>query len=171
MKRIKVFSGWIKTQSVTKFSKNQEVLFYLQDEIKIGKIDVAEENEDSVTLIYDDFNTTIVKKEDLQRLVVSDGERFVPLQNEDWQKAINKGLINSDKKIKYIIIERYSRNGNNLIKLARIYKPSRKERERQIAKAAYIAGQKSNGEPFKNYWNSLKRKKSNRKKQNELESI
>lgn len=154
--KLKVSTGWIKTQAVGKFAKNQDVLARIDGKLKIGKIEEVSDSTGWITVYHGGSEKTLGKKEDLLRLVVTDGERFAPLQHEDWEKAIADDLVDSDKNVKYFIIERHSKNGSSLIKLARIFKPKNEERDRQIAEDAYRAGQSTQEILFEEYWEIAK---------------
>jgi acyl-CoA synthetase (AMP-forming)/AMP-acid ligase II len=151
-KKLNLSKGWIRSQSVGKFKEDQEVLCNIFNVLTKAKIVTVE---DSTVLIQFHNGTTDRPKEDLLRLVITDGERTVPLQNEDWQEAIDKGLIDSETQLDYFVIERKSKNGPSIIRLGRIYKPN--EKERKIAEAAYIAGAACIHTPrtFEDYWREV----------------
>lgn len=138
-KKLNLSKGWIVSQSVEKFKEGQEVLCNIFDVLTKGKILKLNESDITIEFTHNgNSGTTDRQKKDLRRLVVTDGERIVPLQNEDWQEAIDKGLIDSETQLDYFVIERKSKTGPSIIRLGRIYKPN--EKERKIAEAAYNAG-------------------------------
>ena len=159
-KKILLSKGWIRSQSVQKFNNGQDVLIENDGSKVIGKISGVNElaDPDMLMVIINSDRMLAVNKNDLLRLIVTDGERIVPLQNEDWQEAIDKGLIDSGIQLDYFVIERKSKSGPSIIRLGRIYKPN--EKERKIAEAAYAAGYhdrmfNDNNRTFDDYWKEV----------------
>jgi len=121
MTPMKVHEGNIITQTVERIKEGQMVLVLVKDYLQLGSIKTINGNSAITVENDEDGYIGIEKMENLRRIVVTDGEKYAPLQNEDWAEALSSGVIDSKSNIKYIIIER--KIGDRTIRLARIYKP------------------------------------------------
>lgn len=120
MANIKVHEGTVITQSVEKIREGQLVIVKTGEHLQLATVS-AQRGEEITVVNEDEGFSSIEKIKDLLRLVVTDGTRFAPLQNEDWKEILENKVLQSNSTIKYIVIER--KIGEKTIRLARIYKP------------------------------------------------
>lgn len=151
-KKIQLTDGWIRSQPVDFLYQGQKLLFKSGNKLVPCLINHDLEGDLNILAKLEGIDEDVkLNKADLRRLVVTDGERFVPLQHDDWKEALEKNLPDSDIQFQYYVIERKAKN-NTVLRLGRIYRPN--EKERNIAKLAYDAGviHANSDKTFDDYW-------------------
>jgi hypothetical protein len=108
-------SGKIIFQEVTKYSIGQSVIVKDHDNYSICKI--LEIRSDSILV---DEKSEEISLNNLFRLVITNGEKFAPLQHSDWEKALEQLNENPDLDNQYYLVERRSRDSQRLIVLAKL---------------------------------------------------
>ena len=80
--------GKLILQSSTRFSVSQKVL--AKTDTGYSVFEITELSGSNITL-RDEAREIVVEPTDLYRLVISNGEKFAPLQNMDWPRVIEEG--------------------------------------------------------------------------------
>lgn len=128
--------GRVLLQEVTKFSKGQIAIISILSELQICEIIELDEDTIKISLADREFN---VYPEELQRLVISNGEKIAPLQHSDWSRAIQEGVVNSETTYTYYLVEKRSKGSARPILLAKLT-GSEEYEMKQLARRAFYEG-------------------------------
>jgi hypothetical protein len=109
-------TGKLILQNSTRFAVSQKVIVQINSSYSVFEVT---EVSDMLT-IFNENTEILVDPSNVHRLVISNGEKFAPLQNMDWPRVIEDGQIDFNKDFKYYLVERRSRSQERPIVLAKI---------------------------------------------------
>jgi hypothetical protein len=109
-------TGKLILQNSTRFAVSQKVIVQINSIYSVFEVT---EVSDMLT-IFNENTEILVDPSNVYRLVISNGEKFAPLQNMDWPRVIEDGQIDFNKDFKYYLVERRSRSQERPIVLAKI---------------------------------------------------
>lgn len=108
-------SGRVIFQEVTKYAIGQHVIVKDGDNYSIQKIaDICLES------ILVQGSDEPVELTNLFRLVITNGEKFAPLQHSDWERSLNYIKEDCEMEHQYYLVERRSKDSQRLIVLAKL---------------------------------------------------
>ena len=108
-------SGRIIFQEVTKYAIGQHVIVKDGDNYSIQKISGI-----GLESILVEGSEELVELTNLFRLVITNGEKFAPLQHSDWERSLNYIREDYTMEHQYYLVERRSKDSQRPIVLAKL---------------------------------------------------